>query len=117
MPMNRLTKNLVVALFGAVTSIITAVILVFVELRFGWALYGFTFWFVIPAGAVCAGGIAASGYYFGARLLNFRPTRNLLLFIVAISAGTFFFIYWLEYALLTVDGQSLSSAVSFGQFL
>jgi hypothetical protein len=104
-------------LFGVVTSAITASILVFVELRFGWALYSFTFWFVIPAGAIGAGFIASSGYHFGSRLLNFRPNRNLLLAIVAISAGTFFFIYWLEYVLLTVDGNSISDTVSFGQFL
>lgn len=116
-PMNRLIQNLAVTLFGAVTSIITAAILVFVELRFGWALYSLTFWFVIPAGAIGAGLIAASGYYYGARLLNFRPTRNFLWVIVAISAGTFFFIYWLEYMLITVDGNSISDAASFGRFL
>ena len=116
-PMGRFTQNLVVALFGAVTSIITAAILVFVELRFGWALYSYTLWFVIPAGAICAGLVASSGYYFGSRLLNFRPTRNLLLAIVAISGGVFFLIYWLEYVLLTVNGKSISEVVSLGQFL
>ncbi len=117
MPMNRLIQNLVVTLFGAVTSAITAAILVFVELRFGWALYSITFWFVIPAGAIGAGLIAASGYYYGARLLNFRPTRNFLWVIVAISAGTFFFIYWLKYVLIKVDGNSIRDAVSYGQYL
>ena len=116
-PMNRLIQNLVITLFGAVTSMITAAILVFVELRFGWVLYSITFWFVIPAGAIGAGLIAASGYYYGARLLNFRPTRNFLWVIVAISAGTFFFIYWLKYVLITVDGNPIRDAVSFSQYL
>lgn len=115
--MPRFTQNVVLALFGAVTSAITAAILVFVELRWGWALYSFSVWLIIPAGAIAAGFAASSGYYFGSRLLNFRPARDLLVGIVGISAGTFFFIYWLEYMFMTVDAKSVRDAITYSDFL
>lgn len=115
--MMRFTQNLVLALCGAVTSAITAAFLVFVELRWGWALYSYSLWVIIPVGAVLAGFAASSGYYLGARLLNFRPARDLLVGIAAVSVGTFFFIYWLEYVFLTVDGKAISDAVSYSEFL
>lgn len=115
--MSRFTQNLVLALCGAVTSAIIAGGLAFVELQWGWALYSYTFWVIIPAGAGLAGFAAASGYYFGSRLLNFRPGRDLLVGITAISAGTFFFIYWLEYLFMTVDGNRVSDAISYSDFL
>jgi hypothetical protein len=115
--MSRFTQNLVLALCGAVTSVIIAAILAFVELQWGWALYSYTLWVIIPVGAGLAGFAAASGYYFGSRLLNFRPGRDLLVGITAISAGTFFFIYWLEYVFMTVDGKQVSDAISYSEFL
>jgi hypothetical protein len=115
--MSRFTQNLVLALCGAITSALTAAILVFIELKWNIAIYSFTAWVVLPAGAMLAGMAASSGYYFGARLLNFRPAKDLLVGIVAISTGTFFFIYWLEWVFLTVDGKPISEAIPYSDYL
>jgi len=115
--MRRFTQNLVLALFGAVTSAITAAILVLVELKWGMVFYSHTIWGIIPLGAGGAGLAAASGYYFGSRLLNIRPGRDLVVGITAISAGTFFFIYWLKYVFMTVDGRQVSDGIRYWDFL
>src|ERR1700733_274412 len=115
--MNRRVQSSVAALCGLVTSVLTAALLVMIELRWGHALYSFTFWFVIPAGAIGSGMVAASGYWLGARLLNYRPGRSLLAFILTTSAAMFFFIQWLYYLFITFEGQASKDAISFGDFL
>jgi hypothetical protein len=115
--MNRRVQSSVAALCGIVTSVLTAVLLVMIELRWGHALYSFTFWFVLPAGAIGSGMVAASGYWLGARLLNYRPGRSLLALILTTSATMFFFIQWLDYSYMTVEGQALKDVISFGDFL
>jgi hypothetical protein len=69
---SRVAQDFLVSGLGATTSIITAVILVAIDLRFNFSLYSWMFWFVIPAGAFACGLVAASGYYLGARLFNHR---------------------------------------------
>src|ERR1700730_6465648 len=83
-------QDLLVAGFGAATSFLTAIILAAIEIKFGFSVYGFMFWFVVPGGAICSGFAAASGYYAGARYFNHRPTKVLLLNMVVISITTFF---------------------------
>jgi hypothetical protein len=38
------------------------------------SFYTFSYWLIFPVGAICCGFVAAGGYYFGAKLLNHRPT-------------------------------------------
>ena len=115
--MKRILQDLVVSAFGATTSIATAIILFLIEVRFGFSLYTWTFWFVIPVGAILAGCIAAVGYYLGARLFSLRPTPLILLNMVAISVGTFFLIHFLGYASLEINGKPVSDHLSFGTYL
>lgn len=103
--------------FGAITSIATAIILFLIEGSFGFSLYTWTFWFVIPVGAILAGFLAAVGYYLGARLFSLRPTPLILLNMVAIYVGTFFLIHFLGYASLEINGEPVSDYVSFGTYL
>ena len=114
---SRLAQDFLVSGLGATTSIITAVILAAVELRFDFSLYTWMFWFVIPAGAILCGFAAASGYYLGARLFNHRPTGILLLNMVAISIATFFLIHYLNYFFLEIDGKAVRDFIPFSQFL
>jgi hypothetical protein len=67
-----------------------------VEQRFGFSFYSWTFWFVIPAGALLSGFAGASGYLAGSLFFGRRPTRLLLLNIVIASISTFFFIHYLS---------------------
>jgi len=110
-------QDFLVALMGAATSFLTAGILAAVDIRFGFSLYSFMFWFVIPAGAICCGFVAASGYCIGARLFQHRPTKLLLANILGIATTTFFLIHYLSYYFLTVDGKTVRDYISFLDFL
>lgn len=109
--------DLLVGTCGLVTSLLTAVILWLVETRFGFAFYTWTFWFVIPVGALLSGFAGASGYYAGSWLLDRRPSRLLLANVVAASVATFLLIHYLSYLSLQVDGTSVSDVIPFTQYL
>ena len=80
--LSKVAQDFIVWLFGAVTSVFTVLILAFLEQTWDFAFYSWTFWFIITGGAICCGCVAASGYYFGARLFNLTaprsPTRHTL---------------------------------------
>src|SRR5258708_1834024 len=109
--------DLLVAGFGAAASFLTAIILAAIEIRFGFWVYGFMFWFFIPAGAICSGFAGASGYYAGARYFNHRPTKVLLLNMVVISITTFFLIHYIDYYFLVVAGRPARELVDFARYL
>jgi len=58
----KTAPDLLVGLCGFVTSLLTAAILWWVEVQFGFAFYTWMFWFVIPVGALLSGFAGASGY-------------------------------------------------------
>ena len=113
----RLLQDFAVAAIGAVTSLVTATILVAVERLTGFSFYTFAFWFVIPVGAILSGFAAATGYYLGARLFNHKPTKILLLNMVVISIATFFLIHFSSYYFLTVEDKPVRDYISFFDFL
>jgi hypothetical protein len=84
----NLVRNLAVALFGAATSVLTAVVLVFLEARTGESLFGYAPWAYVPVGALGAGFLGAIGYLLGSVALRTRPTRILLPGVVLIAAAT-----------------------------
>lgn len=104
-------------MWGCAASSPTAVILWWVEARFGFALYTWMFWFVIPVGALLAGFAGASGYLAGSWFFGHRPTRLLLLNIVLASVATFFLIHYLSYSTLQIEGRQVSDYVPFIQYL
>lgn len=114
---SRVVQDLLVAGFGAATSLLTAIILATLESRFDFSIYSWMLWFVIPAGAICSGFAAAYGYYAGARYFNHRPTKLLLLNMVLISITTFFLIHFLNYYFLVVDGRPARELVDFTRYL
>ena len=114
---SQLAQDLVVAGTGALTSLITAAVLVIVERATGFSFYTYTFWFVIPAGALLSGFVGASGYYLGARLFNHRPTKILLLNMVIISVSTFFLIHYFGYYFFSIEGKAARDYISFADFL
>jgi hypothetical protein len=111
------SKNLLVGLCGFATSILTAFILWWVEVQFGFAFYTWMFWFVIPIGALLSGFAGASGYYFGSLYFGHRPTRRLLLNIIVASISTFFLVYYLSYITLKIEGKSVSDYISFIKYI
>lgn len=87
-----------------------------IALNFNLAIYSWMLWFVVPAGAMCCGFVAALGYYFGARFFDHRPTKLLLINAVIISTCTFFLIHYLTYSFLRVDGKAVRDLLSFSDF-
>jgi hypothetical protein len=110
-------EDMILALCGFVTSLVTAVILWWVELGLGVAFYSWILWFILPVGAMVSGFAGASGYYAGARILGRRPTRLLLLNILLASVGTFFTIHYLSYITLEFEGKAIRDYVSFWRYL
>lgn len=113
----RTGEDFLVAGCGFVTCVVTALILWWIETQSGFALYTWTFWFIIPAGALLAGFAGASGYYAGSWLFGHRPTRLLLLNIVIASVATFFLIYYLSYVTLQIEGKRVREYIPFWQYL
>ena len=110
-------EDFLVAPFGLATNFLIGLLLWWIEARFGFAFYTWTFWFVVPVGALFAGFAGASGYYAGSLLLGHRPTRLLLLNIVIGSILTFFLIHYLAYITLQIDGKDVSDYVPFSKYL
>jgi len=115
--MGKIIKGLIVTLCGVATTILTAAGLVYLELRYDFAFYGLVYAFVFPFGAMLSGLVAASGYYLGARLANYRPGRGMLLVMLAVSGANFFLIYWLKFIYTTVDGSYVHDSISFPAYL
>ena len=113
----RSGEDFLVGFCGLITSLLTAVILWAVETRFGFAFYTWSFWFVIPVGALVSGFAGASGYYTGSWYFGHRPTKLLLLNIVAASVSTFFAIHYLSYITLQFDGKQVSDYIPFWRYL
>ena len=115
--MDRTTKTLMITLCGLITSLATAAILSLIEVRGNLAIYSYMLWFIVPAGAIGAGFVAAIGYYFGARWTNYRPDEILLASMVVVSALTYFALHYFTYSTLRIEGIPLSSVVSYPRFL
>ena len=110
-------EDILVGLCGLATSVVTALILWFIEAQFGFALYSWMFWFVLPVGAFLSGFAGASGYYAGSWFFGHRPTGLLRFNIVVASVATFFLIYYLSYVTMEVDGKQVSDYLPFWQYL
>ena len=115
--MKELGGELGISLCGLFTSIATILVLVIVELQWDFAAYSLMHLFIIPTGAIIAGGLAASGYYFGALWLNTKPTPKILFNMVVISVGAYFSINYLLYLLMEVEGVPVSSIIDFPGFM
>jgi hypothetical protein len=112
-----LWEDLVVTGFGFATSTAVAWLSWLLAAKWGFAIYAWMFWFVIPVGAGFCGAIAASGYWIGARLFNHRPSPLLLLNILLVSLSTYFAIHQFHYSNDVVSGVPISGVMSFSEYL
>jgi len=116
--MKQFLEDWGVTICGALTSILTAIIVLLFQKLTGFNFFTFSIWLVVPVGALLTGFAAASGYMFGSLYFHHRPTKMLLLNMVAIAASTQFLIYYLEYStVLLDDGTSASSVIGFLEYL
>ncbi|MDH5180629.1 MAG: hypothetical protein OEZ39_19350 [Gammaproteobacteria bacterium] len=115
--MKKILQDIIVTLFGALASLLTAGILYVVEEQLEFSFYSLMLLFIIPVGAILSGFVAAGGYYVGARLFGHKPGKLLLFNMVAVSIGTFFIIYYLSYLFTQVEGVSISKLVPFTTYM
>lgn len=107
-----------VAVSGLITFMLVVLAVIVVNLLTGFNVFSFSFWVVIPAGAVLTGVAAASGYYFGSLFFHTRPTWFLLIQILIVTAAAQLVIYYGEYRSLVLDdGTMASDAIGFWDYL
>jgi hypothetical protein len=107
-----------VTLCGAITSVLTAMVVLLIQKLTGFNLFTLSVWLVVPVGAGLTGFAAASGYMFGSLYFHHKPTKMLLLNMAVIAAGTQFLIYYLEYSTLVLnDGRTANEVVGFSNYL
>lgn len=116
--MKGFLRSVGVAFCGLVTSVLVAIANVAFARLTDFDFFTFSIWVIIPAGAIATGLAAASGYYFGSLYFHKRPTRVLLLQMVAIAGLTQLLIYWLGYSTLVLDnGRKLADFIPFSQYM
>lgn len=114
---NNFPKSTLVTVIGLITSYCVAWLMALVYGKLGFAIYSFTFFFIIPLGAAIAGMVAAFGYYIAARLLNYKPSDNLLASMIAASVITYLVYQYLVYSDLIYEGVHISERIGFFQYL
>lgn len=113
----NLLEDLLVAAFGLLTSMAVAWVSWWLASRWDMAIYTLMLNWVIPAGAIICGMVAATGYWIGARFCNHRPSHTLLFNMVLISIITFFMTHYFHYQNEQVQGVAVSTLVSFPDYL
>lgn len=114
--MEKIFRSILVTVFGIATTLATTAALVYLDLRANFGIYTYLYGF-IPIGAMFAGTVAASGYYFGSRWMSYRPGRWFFVNILAVSCANFFLIEWVEYWLLESDGVLVRTFMPFPAYL
>lgn len=115
--MNRVTRNLVLVSGTALASLLTAFVMLLLEARNGFPLFGYSVAGYIPVGAIGAGLLPAAALLGTALLLRARPAPVTAVALVLISAGT---VYLVQSAQLTLPsaGRVMSSdPLAFAQYL
>jgi hypothetical protein len=114
--MKTFLEQLGIAWLGLATTLLVVAIDVTVLKWAGISLVGTLVW-IIPAGAIVGGVLAASGYYLGARYTHSRASPPLLVLMVIIAVLAYFLIYWFDYTQLEVDGEPVRNSVTFWNFV
>jgi hypothetical protein len=112
-----LSAELLITVAGIITTVAVVGLNLLASNSLGFDLLSFSFWLVIPAGAIIGGMAAASGYYAAARVTQTMPSRALLFNMVAIAVSAWFLSKWASYATLRLDdGTRVADLVSFWQY-
>ena len=114
--MKSIFEQLGIAFCGLITTLFAILAIAKVQTWTGFSLTGVSV-NLIPVGAIFAGFLAASGYYFGALYSQNRANKSLLFFMVIIAGLAQILIYWYKYTSLEVDGQFARDLIPFGEFL
>jgi hypothetical protein len=110
-------KQIIITIMGLATAILTGCALGYFEASTQIPLYSFMFFFIIPVGAIIAGMLAASGYYFGAIIFNQKPAGGVAINMILIAIGAYFLANYIPYDLLEVQGTRIKEVVSFWGYM
>lgn len=117
MKQNSFNKELATNIFGIITTIIAIAICSWVEINWNFSIYSWMFIFILPVGAVCAGFVAASGYYFSAQIFHLPSSSKLTTNIVVTSIAAFFLIHYISYFFYELDGILIRERIDFLPYL
>lgn len=116
--MNNQTKILYATAVAIATALPLAFALSWIELKWGHSIYGFTFWFVIPVGAVACGIVASSGSYFASKALHLQPSTTTRALAVVTAVATFFITHFLTFQAIPMPSAiQASDFMHFGTYL
>ena len=115
--MRQSLENLVLTLCGAITAVLVASLMFWVEQSFQLSLYSWTFWFILPVGAGLTGFAATSGFWIGSKFLHYRIRSFLWLQTLVVALGSYVLIQFLGYWNARFGEIPLHSVISFGQYL
>jgi hypothetical protein len=110
-------KELATSILGFITTIITVGVCSWIEINWKLSIYSWMFFFIIPAGAACAGLAASSGYYFGAQILHLPVSGRLTLNIIFASIAAFILVHYVPYYFYEYDGILIRERVDFLDYL
>ncbi len=110
-------RQLFVSIAGITTAVLTGIVLGLIEVYTGYAIYSFTFWFIVPVGSFLAGLGSAAGFYYGAKYFQQKPIGGVFLNMVIASTSAFFIVHYVPYFLLEINGVRVKEAVTFWQYL
>ena len=105
--MNWFARNMTAMLFGVATSLITAVLLIYVEAYSGDTMFSTTAhdWIhlkimaYVPVGAVAAGLVGSIGYLLGALVMRLRPVGADALVMLGMAGAMVFLVQSAEFGL------------------
>src|SRR5262245_7576176 len=86
--LKELSVEVITTVGGIITSLLTVGLNLLLIRWLDLDLLSVSVWLVVPMGAVCGGMLAASGYYFAARLTQTMPTRRVLWNMLLVGAST-----------------------------
>jgi hypothetical protein len=111
-------KHIILLVAMAITCILIAVANVIITRMIGLNIFTIKLWFIIPAGAIGVGMLAASGAILAARYFNISPTIIDAMLMVVVAAATMVLIYYLDYATFVLDdGRRASDLVDFATYV
>lgn len=111
-------KHAILLIAMAITCLVAAVANVIIARTTGFNIFAFHLWFIVPAGAIGIGMLAASGAILAARYFNIRPTLVDAVLMVIVAAATMALIYYLDYTTIVLsDGRRIADLVDFGTFV
>jgi hypothetical protein len=116
--LKELSVEVITTVGGIITSLLTVGLNLLLISWMDLDLLSVSVWLVVPVGAGGGGMLAASGYYFAARLTQTMPTQRVLWNMLLVGASTWALVKWIPYMTMTLeDGTAVSDVVSFWEFI